>query len=259
MNRLHLPKAASSDLASSSQASLANGGTRLFPGVASKRRDRTIPEYSLFAPLHYERRYAYPLLVWLHDDGGNERELRQLMPHVSLRNYVAVAARGATGAKASDREFGWEQTPTTVGEAVDRVRQCIDVASERFNVHPQRVFIAGNGRGGTMALRVALQFPEWFAGAVSLGGALPVGDSPLGRVKQARQLPLLLATCRDSQVYPPAKVAEDLRLLHSAGFSLALRTYPGEHDLTTVMLADLDRWLMGRICPATATATASER
>ena len=231
----------------------------MFPGVAAKRRDRTSSDYSLFAPLHYEPRYAYPLLVWLHEDGGNERELRQLMPHVSVRNYVAVSARGVAGVKGSDRAFCWEQSPGNVGEAVDRVRHCIDVATQRFNVHPERVFIAGNGRGGTMALRVALQFPEWFAGAVSLGGALPVGDSPLGRVKQARQLPLLLATSRESQAYPPAKVADDLRLLHAAGFSLALRTYPGEHDLTTVMLSDLDRWLMGRICPSTATAAVNER
>ena len=259
MNRLHLPKASSSDLASTSQASLGTGCTRLFPGVASQRRDRTAPEYSLFAPLHYEPRYAYPLLVWLHDDGGNERELRQLMPHVSVRNYVAASARGVSGARGSDRAFAWEQTPATVGEAVDRVRQCIDAATQRFNVHPDRVFIAGNGHGGTMALRVALQFPEWFAGAVSLGGALPVGDSPLGRVKQARQLPLLLATCRESQQYPPEQVAADLRLLHAAGFSLALRTYPGEHDLTTVMLSDLDRWLMGRICPSSTAAAVSER
>src|SRR5690349_17523603 len=193
MNRLHLPKASHADLASSSQDSLAAGCNRMFPGVAAKRRDRTTSDYSLFAPLHYEPRYAYPLLVWLHEDGGNERELRQLMPHVSVRNYVAVSARGVAGVKGSDRAFCWEQS-------------------------------AGNGRGGTMALRVALQFPELFAGAVSLGGALPVGDSPLGRVKQARQLPLLLATCRESQAYPPAKVADDLRLLHAAGFSLALRT-----------------------------------
>jgi phospholipase/carboxylesterase len=49
-------------------------------------------------------------------------------------------------------------------------------------------------------------------------------------------------------------VADDLRLLHSAGFSLSLRQYPGEHDLTTVMLSDLDHWLMERVCPSPAKA-----
>lgn len=30
--------------------------------------------YATFAPIHYEERYAYPLLVWLHGDAGNEQE-----------------------------------------------------------------------------------------------------------------------------------------------------------------------------------------
>jgi phospholipase/carboxylesterase len=256
MNRLHPPKASTSKSSSASQSSLVNAATpRPFPGVVARRRDQAAqPEYSLFAPLHYERRYAYPLLIWLHAEGGSERELRQLMPHVSVRNYVAAAARGVTDVEGAPRGYAWDQTPLAIGEAAERVRQCIDVACERFNVHAERVFIAGHGCGGTMALRLALQFPEWFAGAASLGGPMPKGNAPLGRVKHARQMPLLLASCRESAEYPPSRVAGDLRLLHSAGFSLSLRQYPGEHDLTTVMLSDLDRWLMERVCPSTAKA-----
>jgi phospholipase/carboxylesterase len=192
--------------------------------------------------------------VWLHGEGGCERELRQLMPHVSVRNYVGVAARGPSSARGLDRAYGWDQSPLEIDEAAERVRESIDGARQRFNVHPERIFIAGNGSGGTMALRLALQFPEWFAGAVSLGGPMPVGNNPLGRVKAARGLPLLLASCRDSEDYPQSRVAADLRLLHAAGFSLSLRQYPGEHELTTVMLADMDRWLMGLVCPTTADA-----
>jgi phospholipase/carboxylesterase len=256
MNRLHKLKASTSNSSAASQSSLVNGSApRHFPGMASRRRPSAAqPEYSLFVPLHYEPRYAYPLLVWLHAEGGNERELRQLMPHVSVRNYVAASARGVTDVEGAAHGYSWQQTPSEIGEAAERVRQCIDAASERFNVHAERVFIAGNGSGGTMALRLALQFPEWFAGAASLGGPMPTGHAPLGRVKEARTMPLLLASCRESADYPPARVADDLRLLHAAGISLSLRQYPGEHELTTVMLADLDRWLMERVCPSTAPA-----
>jgi hypothetical protein len=73
-------------------------------------------------------------------------------------------------------------------------------------------------------------------------------------VNEARRLPLLLASCSDSRSYPQARVANDLRLLHAAGFSLGLRQYPGEHELTTVMLADMDRWLMAQVCPQTTSA-----
>src|SRR6185503_16233240 len=55
--------------------------------------------FTTFAPIHYEERYAYPLLVWLHGDAGSEQELRQIMPLVSMRNYVAIAPRGASASK----------------------------------------------------------------------------------------------------------------------------------------------------------------
>jgi hypothetical protein len=39
-----------------------------------------------------------------------------------------------------------------------------------------------------------------------------------------------------------------LRLLHSAGCTVALRQYPGCDEVTTDMLADMDRWLMDLVC-----------
>jgi phospholipase/carboxylesterase len=204
--------------------------------------------------MHYERAYAYPLLVWLHGEGGSERELRQLMPHVSIRNYVGVAVRGTALVEGAKGAYAWDQSPAGADEAAERVCQAIDVAKQRLTIHAKRVYIAGQGCGGTMALRLALQFPEWFGGAVSLGGPMPTGNAPLSRVNEARRLPLLLASCIDSRSYPQARVASDLRLLHAAGFSLGLRQYPGEHELTTVMLADMDRWLMAHVCPQAASA-----
>ncbi len=212
---------------------------------------------ALFAPIHYERRYAYPLLVWLHDAGGNERELRRLMPHVSVRNYVGAAVRGVEVSPGTKAGHTWQQTPRACGEAAERVRRCIEVARERYNIHQDRVFIAGFGCGGTMALRLALANPEWFAGAASLSGPMPQGHCPLGRVNAARRLPLFLASCRDSHDYPPTRVSADLRLLYSAGFSLSLRQYPCPTELTTEMLSDMDRWLMEQVCPSAENASRS--
>ena len=88
------------------------GARRLAAGALRGRVREAAPGVALFAPIHYERRYAYPLLVWLHGDGGSERELRQLMPQVSVRNYVGAAARGvAAGGDVDDRGgYAWPQT-----------------------------------------------------------------------------------------------------------------------------------------------------
>jgi phospholipase/carboxylesterase len=72
--------------------------------------------------------------------------------------------------------------------------------------------------------------------------------SPLRRVNELRRVPCLLSTCRDSVSYPAEHVCRDLRLLHSAGCTVALRQYPGGDDLTRSMLADADRWLMALVC-----------
>src|SRR5213083_1771972 len=47
-----------------------------------------------FLPTGYEPRYPYPLLVFLHGDGGNDEQILRLAPRVSRRNYVAIGLRG---------------------------------------------------------------------------------------------------------------------------------------------------------------------
>ena len=61
-------------------------------GLFSSSAQDTI--HASFAPQHYESGYSYPLLVWLHGPGCDERQLLRIMPQISMRNYVAIAPRG---------------------------------------------------------------------------------------------------------------------------------------------------------------------
>ena len=210
-------------------------------------RDFDLP-YATFAPIHYEERYAYPLLVWLHDSASSEQELRQIMPLVSMRNYVAIAPRGTFDDQRNRGHFGWRQTSDAIETAHSRIADCIAVAKSRFNIHERRIFLVGRGAGGTMAMRTAWQDPGKFAGAVSINGPLPSRLSPMRRVNELRHVPCMLATSRDSQTYPADQVCRDLRLLHTAGCTVALRQYPCGDSLTSNMLSDLDRWVMELVC-----------
>jgi hypothetical protein len=67
-------------------------------------------------------------------------------------------------------------------------------------------------------------------------------------LNEARGLPLWLASCGESRDYPLAQVCRDLRLFHSAGMSVSVRQYPGGDELTTLMLSDMDRWIMEQVC-----------
>ena len=200
---------------------------------------------AVFAPLHYEPGYAYPLVVWLHGKGVDERQLSRVMPLVSLRNYVAVAPRGPRVALAADREgYGWHQSDEVIQQAEQRVFAGIEMVGRKFHIARRRIFLAGFDSGGTMAFRVAMDHPSRFAGVLSLGGAFPNGRTPLGRLAEARRLPIFLAVGRDSREYCAAEVCADLRLFHAAGFSTTLRQYPVGHELTPQMLADMDRWML---------------
>jgi phospholipase/carboxylesterase len=200
--------------------------------------------------MHYESGYPYPLIVWLHGAGGDQRQLQRVMPLVSMRNYVAIAPRGIATAGSQQREqYGWLQTDEHIQQAQQRVFDGIDLAARKFNIAPQRIFLAGFDAGGTMAMRIALDRPERFAGAASFCGALPTGRTPLGHLVAARRLWVLLASGRGSLAYPAEQVCEDLRLLHSAGISTTLRQYPCGHELMPQMLADLNRWIIEQLSP----------
>jgi phospholipase/carboxylesterase len=253
MNRIELPaKFAPSSINETAAKSATNR--------ISRTRGRILGEsfapVATFAPMHYEAGYAYPLVVWLHGSLGNEQQLRRVMPLVSMRNYVAVAPRGTCQDRRRTSAFSWRQERNEVEEAEDRVFEGVALACERFNIHPRRVFLGGLGCGGTMALRVAWNNPARFAGVASIGGSLPVADRPLRNVNQLRQLACFLATSRTSLTYPELDVCRDLRLLHSAGCTVALRQYPCGGELTTQMLADLDRWMMELVCSPTEASAA---
>ena len=222
------------------------------PGEAVKTavyQQPTSTDLALFAPLHYEANYDYPLVVWLHGPGCSETQLREVMPLVSMRNYVGAAPRGTSQQPAStgSRGFSWDQSDEGVSVAADRVFATLEQAAGRYSINRKRVFLAGYDAGGTMALRLGLNYPEAFAGVVSLCGSFPDQGCPLARWSAARQIPVLIASGRDSRMYPVSQVCDDLRLLSSAGMTISLRQYPGAHELTAHMLGDMNRWLMEQI------------
>jgi phospholipase/carboxylesterase len=209
--------------------------------------------HNFFAPVHYEPGYAYPLIVWLHGTGTDQRQLLRIMPLVSMRNYVAVAPCGiqlpGTGDDGRQAQYGWPQGQNDCERAEQRVFDCLELAQRKYNISPQRIFLSGFDAGGTMAMRVALSQPGRFAGVISLCSAFPSGSKPFGNLVEARRLGILLASGRHSREYPARQVCDDLRLLYTAGLSVTLRQYPCGHELMPQMLSDMDRWIIEQITP----------
>lgn len=243
MNRLQqLGKAAGPTLSVQVEMASLTKGTR-----------RDVP-HALFAPMHYEPNYAYPLVVWLHGPNDDERQLQRIMPLLSLRNYVAVGPRGNVAAPNGRPGFRWSDSIEPAPEAEHHVFEAIDAAKARYHIAEQRIFLAGLENGGSLAYRVAAQHPGRFAGVLSVGGELPVTGSPRARLTNLRDTPLFIAQGRDSERYPVDQLCTDLRLMHSAGLSITVRQYPCGDELNTQILHDMDVWMMEIVTGTPASA-----
>jgi phospholipase/carboxylesterase len=176
------------------------------------------------------------------------------MPHISLRNYIGVGIRGTFAVDNAGHRFQWRDSPASLATAQDSVAAAIEEVSDRFKIHPGRVVIAGYGMGGTMAMRIAMREPAKFAGVVSLGGRFPT--SAIRNVSQlrARRLPMLWQWGQQNPLFQPEHLKTDFRSLMMIGGQVEVRQYPGEDEMDTVVLSDLDSWIMRRIVSGSAIA-----
>ena len=208
----------------------------------------TSEEFSLFVPMHYEKNYSYPLIVWLHSNEQKASQIQKVMLDMSMRNYVGIAPQSAIG--NSQTGFFWDQDVESIDMAHEAVLAAIDQATLRFNIASHRVFLAGLGAGGTMAFRLAFERPDIFAGVMSINGPLPAKLAPLRQWSQCRELPVFWAHGRGSTKFDQDQLCQQLTLLHVAGFSVTLRQYPRPDLLCPKTMADMNRWLMEMISTA---------
>lgn len=233
-----------------------------------------------FLPPRYEPNYAYPLLVLFHGRGGDEQQVVASMPTLSWRNYVALGIRGpeAVVRRGAEVGRGWgpafarpdrpsalaaAATPpvddaTAFGrrlngdapDALDRLEDGVFGAVRRArraaHVHSERIFLVGVGEGAAVAYRLGLSDPERFAGVVAINGWLPGGFRPLGRLKAARSLKVLVVHGEWNARAPIARTRREVALLRAGGLPVAFQSYPCAHRLTTPMLSDVDTWLINQ-------------
>jgi phospholipase/carboxylesterase len=214
--------------------------------------------HRLFVPEHFEPRYDYPLIVWLHSDDSSEWELDVVMEAISLRNYLAIAPRGHRISAKSNRLFRWGTQIADLAVAENLVFECMDALLEGLPVNPGRIFLGGVGSGGTVAQWIGLKHPNRFAGVVSIQGVFPKHRCALSQWKTARQLPVLFLQGEPTASAGDGDVAEAMHLAHTAGLGYRFIRFrdPGPQSapdrrsdapasLDAEMFAMANRFLMG--------------
>ena len=204
---------------------------------------------TFFVPLHYEPKYRYPLIVWLHSDGFNENQVNQIMPHISGRNYLATGVRATRSMDAVGHQFQWHSGSTAIEQACFRVEQAIDEAQDRFSVHPDRIVLAGYESGATMALRIAMRIPNLVSAAISMGGRMPYGAGTHANLHElrARRLPMLWQCALEHADFSEKDLNSDLRSALMIRSRVEVRGYKDDDVMNTAALSDINHWIMNHV------------
>jgi phospholipase/carboxylesterase len=194
---------------------------------------------AMFIPEGYEPNYPYPLIVWFHDTGENERVLARVMRQISDRNAAALALRGeralATGG------YTWSSRAETAREqallnGLRRLRR-------RCHVHTERIILAGRGMGAVAAAEFFFRRPNWFGGLALLDPAAEAFPTGLIAREELAGKPVLL----DLPVEQIGQGRDGASRLAAAGLDVTLR-HARSGPLCQSTLRYLNRWLMGAVC-----------
>ena len=202
--------------------------------LADRRRPAAVA-----VPDGYEPGYAYPLVVWLHDVGASEHTVHATLRGVSERNYLGLAVRGAACGGAGGSGFGWPDR--AVADLAARLPGLVAAVGSEWNVHTERVYLAGLGAGADAAADLLAARPDWFAGAALVaGGTLP----PAGPVDGLEGKRVLLCGGSGRRDAPAALAAA--AGWRTAGAAAEVRLTDDAPDAPATLRA-LDRWLMAGV------------
>ena len=117
--------------------------------------------FLLKLPPEYRHSRSYPVLMLLHREGENARDMVQRWADVAADNGVILAApMWSSGPFATNYGYS-EREHNLVLQTLFNLRQA-------YNVNSDRVFLFGLGQGASMAFDVGLSHPDLFAGVIPM-------------------------------------------------------------------------------------------
>ena len=202
---------------------------------------------ALFVPSGYEENYAYPLVIWFHDEGSSEAELDLVMNAIGDQNYCGLAIRGNVNLSGPD-EFGWSGNSLEFGAVP--LRKLINITARRlrraFHIHSERIFVAGSGSGADVALKLFAECPQWFSGAIAIDPDCNE-ELMLGDTSEMRGKNILQTVSRTASDDVLAANLETVRMFRTAGVQMDVRVMDEPLDPCSNSARFLDSWLISHL------------
>ncbi len=139
-----------------------------------------IRQYTIHLPPNYANLDTLPLVIFLHGGSGNAQSAQnftQLNPVSNQAPFMVAYPQGY--ALANGGGFTWADGR---GTSADRqqiddlgfIEKMMDQVLDKFDVNPDRVYLAGFSNGGFLTQRIACAYGERFAAIASLGSTMDV-------------------------------------------------------------------------------------
>ncbi len=193
------------------------------------KEDSSFQPYSLFVPRYYERdAYRYPLVVYLHGSGEDDRTLSSFLG-TATGDFMVLAPNG----RGNSDCFA---TPVALRD----VRMAIADVTANYSIDTTRIILAGFSMGGYGAMRVFYEYPKLFSGAAVISADPNLAATWLGGKHPDFSDSRYLDVFRNKEVFvyhgkndmnaPYGKMADAVAKMEKAGAKVQFVTQDSGHD-----------------------------
>lgn len=148
-----------------------------------------VRQYDLHLPPIWAPGEKLPLVFNLHYEAGDAQAqdaLAEFSPIADTAGFILCHPQGL----GNDWNAGFGNPYSTGPDDVGFISALIDSINAVYNIDLRRVYVAGMGRGGFMALRLACELDDRVAAVASVGGSM--ADSALFYCSNVRPTPVML-------------------------------------------------------------------
>ena len=202
-------------------------------------------------------------VIWLHGLGADGNDFAPIVPELAAPEWPAlrfvfphapvrpVTVNGGMPMRAWYDIVGVDlvsrQDESGMRASIASVNALLTQENER-GVPTSRILLAGFSQGGAIALAAGLRHAEKLAGVIALSTYLPLHESFAAERSAANAAtPIFWGHGTADPIVPLTRGVTSRDLLQSLGYHVAWHTYPMPHSVCADEVADLRRWMTGRL------------